>query len=96
MIQGQACCQRPIRVKTEEDIHVVERCWKFVLNLTKSFSSWGDLPLVFGRKLIRNRFRKASNSTVKYLDSKGRERFKGSASLKKTQRYPMRFGRAVF
>lgn len=95
MTQGQACCQRPIRVKTEEDIHIIESLCMLTMQ-NQTFLVGGDLPLVVGRKLIRSRFPKVSNTTVKYLNSKGVEKFKGSRTLKRTQRYPMQFGRSVF
>ena len=43
------------------------------------------------RKLDESKF-SPSNSTITYVDRKGKRRFKGSRSLKATQVYPRRFG----
>ena len=46
------------------------------------------------RKLVRKNFG-PSKTTHRYVDSKGRRRFKGSSTLKRTQEYPSPFARSA-
>lgn len=56
-----------------------------------------DIPkahIVPARKMKRNMFLKSDTTTV-YVDGSGKKRFKGSDTLKSSQTYPPRFGKAV-
>ena len=74
--------------------HHIIRFFKIQSSTFSSYPWNNPWHVVWHRRLVRSQF-SPSDTTIKYVNKSGVVKFKGSSTLKSSQTYPSKFGKAV-